>query len=88
MFCDFSFDMGMDSLSPASRLKDPNLGGGAPLDLGVYPLTFSNIILDDQLGDKALHPEITSSMAIPVRRLYCRTKKTTVVYCTVWSFLA
>jgi predicted dehydrogenase len=30
---------------PADRLRDPDLGGGALLDLGVYPLTLAHLLL-------------------------------------------
>lgn len=64
MFCDFGCDMRMDSLPPSSRMKNLTLGGGALLDLGVYPLSLSNLILDAGVGIKALRPEVTSSMTI------------------------
>lgn len=62
MFCDFSCNMG--SLPTTSRIKDRNLGGGALLDLGIYPLTMSNLILDGQVGEEALRSEISSSMTV------------------------
>ncbi|KAK4065670.1 hypothetical protein Trihar35433_7790 [Trichoderma harzianum] len=62
MFCDFSCDMG--ALPSTSRIKDRNLGGGALLDLGIYPLTLSNLILDGQVGEKALKSEISSRMTV------------------------
>jgi predicted dehydrogenase len=54
----------MDSLPTTSRIKDRNLGGGALLDLGIYPLTMSNLILDGQVGEEALRSEISSSMTV------------------------
>lgn len=62
MFCDFSCNM--VSLPPTSRIKDRNLGGGALLDLGIYPLTMSNLILDGQVGENSLQSEISSRMTV------------------------
>ena len=31
------------------RLCNPNLGGGALLDIGIYPLSFIDIVLDDEV---------------------------------------
>lgn len=39
---DFSFNLAFD---PASRLYDPELGGGALLDVGIYPLSFATMVL-------------------------------------------
>src|SRR5207248_244227 len=39
---DFSVSFAAD---PEHRLRNPDLGGGALLDLGVYPLAFSRLIL-------------------------------------------
>jgi predicted dehydrogenase len=39
-------DFGLQGpFEPAHRLRDPALGGGALLDLGVYPLNFAHLIL-------------------------------------------
>lgn len=40
--------------SRALRLHDPNLGGGALLDLGVYPISFSYFILGNPIEVKAV----------------------------------
>ncbi|KAG4434822.1 hypothetical protein IFR05_009693 [Cadophora sp. M221] len=62
MFCDFGLDF--ISLPATHRLKDLKLGGGALLDLGVYPLMFSSVVLDEHVGSKASDPEITSSLFV------------------------
>jgi dihydrodiol dehydrogenase / D-xylose 1-dehydrogenase (NADP) len=56
--CDFSLQKDMDALPPTHRYKDVNSGGGALLDIGVYPLFWSNLILDGKVGAEASHPEV------------------------------
>ncbi len=41
----FGFNFPFD---PKSRLYDPNLAGGALLDVGIYPITFSQWVMQDQ----------------------------------------
>lgn len=54
----------METLPSTHRLKDPSQGGGALLDLGVYPLTFSNLVLDTGVGESALYSEVKSSATV------------------------
>lgn len=57
-FIDFGNKMPLDTLPPDSRLKDPALGAGALLDIGVYALTYASIILGEwKVGQQ--HPNIS-----------------------------
>jgi predicted dehydrogenase len=40
---DFSVPLGVDD--PAHRVRDPRLGGGALLDIGIYPVALSQLVL-------------------------------------------
>ncbi|KAJ5371232.1 uncharacterized protein N7496_007324 [Penicillium cataractarum] len=49
-FCDFAMDMKIAEKGPESRLKNPALGAGTLLDIGIYSLTWSIIGLEPPLG--------------------------------------
>jgi predicted dehydrogenase len=54
---DLSFAAGV---GPHHRLRNPGLGGGALLDIGIYPLTFAHVMLGEALELRAtgvLDPE-------------------------------
>jgi predicted dehydrogenase len=76
-----SFGLGME-FEPEHRLRNPALGGGALLDLGVYPVTLAQLLLGDPHQVRAwatLHPEGTDAqtgivLGFPsgaVATLYC-----------------
>lgn len=65
-FIDFGNHMPLDTLPKESRLRDPALGAGALLDIGVYTLTYASIIMGDWKVGKD-HPaptRVTSSLDI------------------------
>jgi dihydrodiol dehydrogenase / D-xylose 1-dehydrogenase (NADP) len=64
MTCDFSLQKDMASLPPTHRYKDVNLGGGALLDIGVYPLMWSNVVLDGSVGSAASNPDVSSTLVV------------------------
>lgn len=58
-----AFGLGLD-FEPSHRLRNPALGGGALLDLGVYPVSFAQLLLGDPDRVHAfaqLHPEGTDA---------------------------
>ena len=58
-FCDFGLKMDLGKLDATSRLKNPALGAGSLLDIGVYSLTWGLLTLDAKDGDEADEPQIT-----------------------------
>ncbi|HZM81023.1 MAG TPA: Gfo/Idh/MocA family oxidoreductase [Candidatus Limnocylindrales bacterium] len=76
-----SFGLGLE-FEPEHRLRNPALGGGALLDLGVYPVTLAQLLLGEPHQVRAwasLHPEGTDArtgivLGFPsgaVATLYC-----------------
>ncbi len=51
-----SFGFNMNQVIPESRLFDKKLAGGAILDVGLYPVSFSRLIAGVALGKKFLNP--------------------------------
>ena len=51
-----SFGFDMKKVIPDSRLFDKNLAGGAILDVGLYPISFSRLIAGVANGKKFLNP--------------------------------
>lgn len=63
-FCDFGLDIDIESLPDGSRYKDPALGAGSLLDIGIYALTWGLFTLTDKVGDAAEEPEVSSTQTI------------------------
>ena len=61
VFCDFSLPMEPDSLPATSRLKDPALGAGSLLDIGIYSLTWGLCCLEP---DTTVDPAIDSAQIL------------------------
>ena len=58
---DFGLDMPLDKQPAGSRLVDPALGGGALLDIGIYPLTWASLIFPEEVNGE---PEVASSLTL------------------------
>ncbi|KAF3988217.1 hypothetical protein FT663_03531 [Candidozyma haemuli var. vulneris] len=61
---DFSMDLDLDNLPVSSRGRDIQLAAGATLDVGIYPLTYSRILLDDKLGKEATPFDVKSFLTL------------------------
>ena len=57
----FGFDMG--KTIPESRLFRTDLAGGAILDVGLYPISFSRMIAGAALGKKFINPKSVTGIA-------------------------
>lgn len=64
MCADFGLDIDIPSLPADSRCKDPALGAGSLLDIGIYSLTCGLVALSDRVGDGAEEPEVSSVRTI------------------------
>ena len=47
-FVQANLGMKRKSFSGTSRLENPELGGGAVLDLGVYPISFATMVFGER----------------------------------------
>ncbi|KAH7890692.1 hypothetical protein F5I97DRAFT_1826759 [Phlebopus sp. FC_14] len=60
---DLSDDFGIDTLPKTHRMLDPQLGGGALLDLGPYPLIWAILALYEHPANKGSKPSnVTATM--------------------------
>jgi len=59
---DLSADFNIENLPSTHRILDPNLGGGAILDLGPYPLVWAIVALYEHPANRQLKPVVSSSM--------------------------
>jgi predicted dehydrogenase len=63
-FCDFGLEMNIANLGPESRLKNPALGAGSLLDIGIYSLTWGLLTLDAGTGETAEEPKIVAAQTL------------------------
>ncbi|KAI2462983.1 NAD(P)-binding protein [Annulohypoxylon bovei var. microspora] len=64
VFCDFSLNQNIASLGPESRLKNPALGAGSLLDIGIYSLTWGILGSDGGIGENAQTTEIVAKQTL------------------------
>ncbi|KAH8807693.1 dimeric dihydrodiol dehydrogenase [Xylogone sp. PMI_703] len=64
VFCDFGLPINTEGLPDDSRLKNPALGAGSLLDIGIYTLTWGLLLLDEGIAEAAQTPEVFSAQTI------------------------
>lgn len=64
LYADFSMHLGLADLPASSRGRDIKLGAGALLDVGIYPITYGRILLDEKVGSEASKFETKSFLAL------------------------
>lgn len=62
VFVDFGLDMPLSSLPATARTADPTLGAGALLDIGIYTLTWADVILSPLVASAA--PKVVSALSM------------------------
>ncbi|KAJ4293189.1 hypothetical protein N0V90_008471 [Kalmusia sp. IMI 367209] len=63
-FCDFGQNHNIASLGSESRLKNPALGAGSLLTIGIYPLTWGVLTLDENIGLEAAETKIVADQSL------------------------
>lgn len=61
---DFSMNFDVSEIPKSSRARDINLGAGATLDIGIYPITYGRILLDNKVGENANKFETKSFLSL------------------------
>ncbi|KAL3460376.1 hypothetical protein BJX64DRAFT_278565 [Aspergillus heterothallicus] len=64
VFCDFGLDMDLSSLPDSSRLKDPAMGAGSLLDIGIYALTWGLLTLEPPESTPAEEPQVIAAQTL------------------------
>ncbi|RSL59609.1 hypothetical protein CEP51_013890 [Fusarium floridanum] len=64
VFCDFGLKMDIASLGHESRLKNPSLGAGSLLDIGIYSLTWALLGLESEAKDQSQGPTIVAKQTL------------------------
>jgi len=64
MFCDLGLNMNIAALGPDSRLKNPALGAGSLLDIGIYSLTWGLLALDGDIAGQAQKPKVVGVQSL------------------------
>ncbi|KAL4821229.1 hypothetical protein BDW67DRAFT_179931 [Aspergillus spinulosporus] len=62
-FCDFGLDMDIASLPNTSRLRDPAMGAGSLLDIGIYALTWGLLTLESD-SDTGARPKVVAAQTL------------------------
>lgn len=64
LFADLSYNCDVGNLPLTSRVRDKSLAAGSLLDIGIYPITYARILLDDNVGENAAKFEQKSFLTI------------------------
>lgn len=62
VFCDFAMNMNVTSLPSTSRLRNPALGAGSLLDVGIYSITWGILALESGQGKE--NPRVIASQSL------------------------